>query len=134
MKNWWDNFLSPEERNRILTHIITKADDQGKEIEEEAASGLLIHTITLHFLGNPKEDQAAAKTILINLRCLTLTDYIWCKDVFLTNVLKREDGMQNFWKEKFIAVSENFLKSVSLYEFDNFVDPLMYLSRTLHME
>jgi len=103
LKNWWDNFLSPEERNRILTHIITKADDQGKEIEEEAASGLLIHTITLHFLGNPKEDQAAAKTILINLRCLTLTDYIWCKDVFLTNVLKREDGLQVFWKERFIA-------------------------------
>ena len=25
------------------------------------------------------------------------------KDVFLTNVLKREDGLANFWKERFIA-------------------------------
>jgi len=47
------------------------------EVEEEAAAGLLIHTITLHFLGNPREDQAAAKSILLNLRCPTLTDYRW---------------------------------------------------------
>jgi len=64
---------------------------------------LLIHTITLHFLGNPKEEQVAAKTILINLRCPTLTNYRWYKDVFLTNVLKKEDGIQDFWKERFIA-------------------------------
>jgi len=73
------------------------------EVEEEPAAGLLIHTITLHFLGNPKEEQATAKSILTNLRCPTLTDYRWYKDVFLTNVLKREDGLQQFWKERFIA-------------------------------
>jgi len=59
--------------------------------------------LLLHFLGNPKEEQASAKTILINLRCPTLTDYMWCKDVFLINVLKREDGTQDFWIERFIA-------------------------------
>jgi len=64
---------------------------------------MLIHTITLHFIGNPKEEQAAAKSVLINLRCPTLSDYRWYKDVFLTNVLKREDGLQKFWKERFIA-------------------------------
>jgi len=63
---------------------------------------MLIHTITLHFIGNPNEEQAAAKSVLINLRCLTLSD-CWYKDVFLTNVLKREDGLQQFWKERFIA-------------------------------
>jgi len=73
------------------------------EVEEEAAVGLLIHTITLHFLGNPKEEQAITKSILINLRYPTLTDYRWYKDVFLSNVLKREDGLQPFWKERFIA-------------------------------
>jgi len=70
---------------------------------EPAAAAILIHTITLHFLGNPKEEQAAAKSVLINLRCPTLFDYRWYKDVFLTNVLKREDGLANFWKERFIA-------------------------------
>jgi len=47
------------------------------EVEEEAATPLLIHTITLHFLGNPREEQAVAESILINLRCPTLTDYRW---------------------------------------------------------
>ena len=64
---------------------------------------MLIHTITLHFLGNPREEQAPSKTIHINLRCPTLTDYRWYKDVFLTHVLKREDGTQDFWKERLIA-------------------------------
>jgi len=67
LKNWWENFLSPKDRNRILTHTIHATDDQGCEFQEEATSALLIHAITLHFLGNPKEEQAAAKTILINL-------------------------------------------------------------------
>jgi len=67
---------------------ITTVNDRGMEVEEEAAAGLVIHTITLHFLGNPREEQVAAKSILINLRCPTLTDHRWYKDVFLTNVLK----------------------------------------------
>jgi len=57
LKNWWDNLISSEERTRILTHTIPTTDDQGRETQEEAASALLIHTITLYFLGNPKEDQ-----------------------------------------------------------------------------
>ena len=70
---------------------------------EPAAPFILIHTITLHFIENPKEEQAATKSVLINLRCPTLSDDRWYKDVFLTNVLKREDWSANFWKERFIA-------------------------------
>jgi len=103
LKNWWDNFLSPDGREQILSHTITKVNDRGMEVPEEAATGMLIHNITLHFLGNPREEQATVKSILINLRCPTLTDYRWYKDVYLTNVLKREDGAQPFWKERFIA-------------------------------
>jgi len=73
------------------------------EVEEPAAASILIHTITLHFLGNPKEEQASAKSVFINLICPTLSDYRWYKDVFLTNVPKREDGLAVFWKERFIA-------------------------------
>jgi len=65
---------------------------------------MLIHTITLHFIGNPREEQAASKTIRINLRCPTLIDYHWYKDVFLTHVLKREDGTHDFWKESLLRV------------------------------
>ena len=102
LKYWWDNFLT-EEHNKILDFKRVTRNSNGIEVEESAAAALLIHTITLHFLGNPKEDQASVKSILINLRCPTLSDYRWYKDVFLTNVLKREDGHQQFWKERFIA-------------------------------
>jgi len=56
LKNWWDNFLSLDEREQIRSYKIIKTNDQGMEEEEEAASGLLIHNITLHFHGNPKEE------------------------------------------------------------------------------
>ena len=101
LKSWWDNFLTDDERTKILNHKYKKTNDRGVEVKEENGAEML--TITLHFLGNPKKEQAASKTILINLRCPTLTDYRWYKDVFLTHVLKREDGIQDFWKERFIA-------------------------------
>jgi len=94
LKYWWDNFLTEEEHNRILDYKRLIRNSNNTEVEESAAAALLIHTITLHFLGNPKEDQASVKSILINLRCPTLSDYRWYKDVFLTNILKGEDGHQ----------------------------------------
>jgi len=95
--------LSSEEHDKLLDHKRVVLNDRGMKVGEEAATGLLIHTITLHFLGNFKEEQATAKSILINLRFPTLIDYRWYKDIFLTNVLKREDGLQQFWKERFIV-------------------------------
>jgi len=93
LKYWWDNFLSEEEHQTILNYQRTWTDEDGMQRSEPAAPSILIHTITLHFIGNPKEEQAAAKSVLINLKCPTLSDYRWYKDVFLTNVLKREDGL-----------------------------------------
>ena len=88
---------------KLLNHKYKKTNDRGVEVEEENEAEMLIHTITLHFLGNPIEEQATSKTILINLRCPTLTDYRWYKDVFLIYVLKREDGTEDVWKEIFIV-------------------------------
>jgi len=31
------------------------------EVDEQDGAEVLIHTITLHFLGNPEEEQASAK-------------------------------------------------------------------------
>ena len=102
LKNWWDHTFSEKERNDILNHKVVKTED-GMTTEETDCVQTLLHAITLHFLGNPKDEQAVAKTVLINLRCPTLSDYRWYKDVFLTLVLKREDCVQDFWKERFIA-------------------------------
>jgi len=75
LKYWWDNFLSEEEHTKILDFQKTWTDEDGMQRSESAAATMLIHTITLHFLGNPREDQAAAKSVLINLRCPTLSDF-----------------------------------------------------------
>ena len=91
MKNWGDNFLDAETREKILNHHYTKPKDDATVVIIEEGPEMLIHTITLHLIGNPKKEQASFKTIFINLRCPTLSDYRWYKDVFLTNVLKRED-------------------------------------------
>jgi len=41
--------------------------------------------------------------LLTNLRCPTLEDYNWCKNTFLTYLLKRDDGRQPYRKEKFVS-------------------------------
>jgi len=51
--------------------------------ELAAAAAMLIHTITLHFLGNPREEQAAANSVLTNLQCPMLSDYVGTKMCFL---------------------------------------------------
>ena len=66
LKSWWDNILTQEMRNEILSHKkVTRTS--GMEVEEEDAVEILLYTITIHFIGNPKEEQAVTKTILINL-------------------------------------------------------------------
>ena len=55
--------MSPDDHIRLLDHKKVAVNDRGMEVEEEATASLLIHTITLHFLGNPKEDRAAAKSV-----------------------------------------------------------------------
>jgi len=48
--------LTDEERTRILNHKYKRTNDCGVEVDEENGAEMLIHTITLHFLGNPKEE------------------------------------------------------------------------------
>jgi len=134
LKCWWDNFLTEEEHNRILEFKRVTRDSSGIEIEESTAAALLIHTITLHFFGNPKEDQASVKSILINLRCPTLSDYRWYKHAFLTNVLKREDGHQQFWKERFIVGLPDFLVNVSLADLGKILLQMISHLIPLHLD
>ena len=68
LKSWWDNFLNNDARAKILNHTYKKLNDHGIEVDEQDGTEVLIHTITSYFLGNPKEEQASAKAILIKLR------------------------------------------------------------------
>ncbi|KAK9999425.1 hypothetical protein SO802_019028 [Lithocarpus litseifolius] len=61
-----------------------------------------IYTIMKHFVGKPSNITYRIYDQLSNLRCRTLGDYRWYKDVFTTRVMHRSDCNSPFWKEKFI--------------------------------
>jgi len=48
LKNWWDNFLDPETRVKILNHTYKSIDYKGKEVDEE--DGQKYSSIPSHFI------------------------------------------------------------------------------------
>ncbi|CAN7000947.1 unnamed protein product [Brassica oleracea var. botrytis] len=107
LRYWWDNSLDSVTRESIINHTETRTIENTEgdleQVETQNAVEVLIHTITMHFIGNPKEELESKKIILTNLRCPTLGDFKWYKDVFVTNIFQRNDCTQAFWKERFIA-------------------------------
>ena len=106
LKGWWDNYLSSEEKNVILTSVKTEPD--GTPILYEGSSipdsvNTLIFTIIKHFVGDPSLWKDRSAELLSNLKCRTLSDFRWYRDNFLQRVLTRDDANQPFWKEKFLA-------------------------------
>lgn len=81
LKFWWDNSIDLDVQEKIINHIekikTYNPDNSWEEIEKENAVEVLIHTITMHFIGNPEEELESKKLILTNLRCPTLSDFKW---------------------------------------------------------
>ncbi|XP_070025069.1 uncharacterized protein [Nicotiana sylvestris] len=110
LKNWWDNYLSEDDKNQILnattiaTIIKTENNNQTTEqVAKEDATTTLIYCIAKHFIGEPKLFQDRSLELLNNLSCPKLTDFRWYKDMFIEKVLVREDCNKPFWKERFIS-------------------------------
>ena len=103
LKNWWDNALNFQSKEKILNHIINTEDQDGEIKETNDACDYLVVTISMYFMGNPRKEYKSSSIVLTNLKCPTLSDYRRYKDVFITQVLKRNDCNQAFWKERFIA-------------------------------
>lgn len=59
-----------------------------------------------------KDKTARIHDQLFNLKCPTLSDFRWYKDVFITRVMLRDDCNSPLWKEKFI----NGLPSLFAYK------------------
>ena len=95
LKNWWENYIQEDERNKIRTH--TNSQGQPDNIKT------LICAIVTNFLESTKDINAATDILLPNLKCPTLEYYNWYKDIFLTYLLKRDDCRQCYWKEKFVS-------------------------------
>ncbi|QHO06938.1 Polyprotein [Arachis hypogaea] len=106
-KGWWDNYLTNDQKDAILSAV--KINDNGEPILNENektipdAVSTLIFTIANHFIGDPSLWNDWSAELLSNLKCKSLFNFKWYKDIFLIRVFTREDIQQSFWKEKFLA-------------------------------
>lgn len=101
--NWWDHCLTLEDKIQILEHKALVELSDSSIVEESDACDFQILTIRMHFVVNPREELVSSKVVITNIRCPTLGDYRWYKDIFLTYVLIREDCNTSFWKERLIT-------------------------------
>uniref|UniRef100_A0A7N0VNA9 DUF7746 domain-containing protein n=1 Tax=Kalanchoe fedtschenkoi TaxID=63787 RepID=A0A7N0VNA9_KALFE len=97
LKGWWDNYLTPRNRDEILTTI--KQED-GRVIENAVYT--LVINIMEHFTGRVSDNNENIRTLLQNLRCKTLTNFRWYKDAFLSRVMELPECNSSHWKSKFI--------------------------------
>ena len=84
LRSWWDNCLNEEEKKFLQN----STNDEG----EQNAIHRIVYTITKHFVGDPRILQERSFEILQNIRCRTLSDFIWYHDVFISKVMIRHDG------------------------------------------
>ncbi|PIA24762.1 hypothetical protein AQUCO_35200002v1 [Aquilegia coerulea] len=103
LKGWWDNILTPSQREEILGSVKIEINTSGHQSQVQDAVYTLIHTIIKYFIGNTITANERGKDLLMNLKCPTLTHFRWYKDVFMTKITNRNDGNNAFWKEKFIS-------------------------------
>ena len=94
--SWWNHYLTEESKEEIKS-AVQKDKDKCPIFDETIGRGVpdgvntLIYTITRHFIGTPSNITTRIHDQLSNLRCPTLSDYKWYKDVFTTKVMLRSD-------------------------------------------
>ncbi|XP_022933349.1 uncharacterized protein LOC111440658 [Cucurbita moschata] len=114
LKDWWDKYLDETTRQQILNHYVirpttqiikeegpsTRTEVQHERVED--AVNTLIYTLIEFFVGDPLKYQERSAEILMNLKCPTLGDFRWYKDMYFSKVLIRTDSSLEFWKENFV--------------------------------
>ncbi|XP_060182441.1 uncharacterized protein LOC132612122 [Lycium barbarum] len=135
LKNWWDNYLSDDNKTQILGAItigtVLKMDGNTQVAVEEDASVTLIYSIAKYFIREPKLFQDRSLELLNNLKCPKLDDFRWYKDMFLEKVMIKEDCGNDFWKERFISgLPSLFAKKVRTKIKDRFNGRIPYENLT----
>ena len=125
LKNWWDKYLDESTRQQILNHYVirsttqiikeegpsTRTEVQHKRVED--AVNTLVYTLIELFVGDPLKYQERSAEILMNLKCPTLGDFRWYKDMYFSKVLIRTDSSLEFWKENFVnGLSKHFSRRI----------------------
>ena len=95
LRGWWDHYPAESDKQKILT--ASKLDESGRPIKSETGEPLpdMIYTLIIniykHFIGDTHKTFEKNREQLMNLRCSTLTDFKWYKDVFLSRVFQLVD-------------------------------------------
>ena len=107
LRRWWDSYLTEDSRESIK-HAVKKNAKGLPIFYESVGRGIpdsvntLIYTILKHFVGNSSNISSRISDYLNNLRCPTMSDYIWYQDIFISRVMLQKDYYKPYWKEKFI--------------------------------
>ena len=107
LRGWWDSYLT-EDSKESIKNVIKKNDEGLPIFYENIGRGILdgvntlIYTILKYFVGTPSNISSQVSDLLNNLRCPSMTDYIWYQDVFIFRVMLQKDCHKPYWKERFI--------------------------------
>ena len=99
LKGWWDNYLTASQKQSILQSVKI---EEGHSTQQPDAVYTLVQNIYHHYIGNASWIHNNSDTLLMNLRCPTLSHFRWYKDVFFTRVVQRPDANAIRWKEQFL--------------------------------
>ncbi|KAL2527251.1 CCHC-type domain-containing protein [Abeliophyllum distichum] len=80
LKNWWFNYLSSDEYERI-TNVVKKEGDIHIDPSKQDAVCTLLSTIIKYFIGEPSSFMEKSSELFMNLTCPKLQDFRWYKDI-----------------------------------------------------
>ncbi|CAK8537723.1 unnamed protein product [Lathyrus sativus] len=125
IKGWWDNLLSPEDKTQIYLAFKTKSN-------ESTCVETLLYAITKFFVGEPLKLHQRATYQLLTLYCPTMSDCRWYRDMFLSKLYLRSDGVADYLKERFISgLPRLFAEKVKTNIKQNFNEIIHYQSFTV---
>ncbi|KAG5630947.1 hypothetical protein H5410_002664 [Solanum commersonii] len=105
LREWWDNYLSREEKTSIFYAVAIDAgiDNLGMALVQnrEDAVYTLVMTILENFNSRFTNQHETIRILLNWLRCQTLAYFRWYKDTYLSGVMELLENKVEYLKAKF---------------------------------
>ena len=112
LKFWWDHALTNKQKEAIKKHRkrlrrtikVEEGTSTTQEVEEEVKNTVetLLYTINLHFHLGSDGDVENQRKIIKNLRCSSMRNFSWYRDMFLLRIYIFKDCNARHRKEMFI--------------------------------
>ena len=75
LNGWWDNYLTPAQRSKILTAVKHEINEAGVTVEKIDIIYTLIQAIIYHFIGSLNNNIESHRYLLQNLKCVSLSHF-----------------------------------------------------------